>query len=34
MPDPDSTDNEEFKVILTLLTRTLGEDPTRWTRAR
>ena len=32
VPNPDSTDNEEFKVILTLLTRTLGEDPTRWTR--
>jgi adenosylhomocysteinase len=32
VPSPDSTDNEEFKVILTLLNRTLGEDPTRWTR--
>jgi adenosylhomocysteinase len=31
-PDPDSTDNEEFKVILTVLNRTLSEDPTRWTR--
>src|SRR6201990_1168286 len=32
VPDPDSTDNEEFKVILTLLNRTLGEDPQKWTR--
>jgi adenosylhomocysteinase len=32
VPSPDSTDNEEFKVILTLLTRTLGEDATKWTR--
>jgi adenosylhomocysteinase len=32
VPDPDSTDNEEFKVILGLLTRTLSEDPQRWTR--
>ena len=31
-PDPDSTDNEEFKVILTVLNRTLSEDPTKWTR--
>ena len=32
VPDPDSTDNEEFKVILGLLSRTLAEDPQRWTR--
>ncbi|MBA3264463.1 MAG: adenosylhomocysteinase [Thermoleophilaceae bacterium] len=32
VPDPDSTDNEEFKVILTVLNRTLSEDPQRWTR--
>jgi adenosylhomocysteinase len=31
-PDPDSTDNEEFKVILKLLGRTLSEDPQKWTR--
>jgi adenosylhomocysteinase len=31
-PDPDSTDNEELKVILTVLNRTLSEDPTKWTR--
>ncbi|MEA2333246.1 MAG: adenosylhomocysteinase [Thermoleophilaceae bacterium] len=32
VPDPDSTDNEEFKVILGLLGRTLAEDPQKWTR--
>ena len=32
VPDPDSTDNEEFKVILGLLGRTLSEDPQKWTR--
>jgi adenosylhomocysteinase len=32
VPDPDTTDNEELKVILGLLGRTLGEDATRWTR--
>jgi adenosylhomocysteinase len=32
VPDPDSTDNEEFKVILGLLGRTLAEDPNKWTR--
>jgi adenosylhomocysteinase len=32
VPDPDSTDNEEFKVILTLLGRTLSEDPRKWAR--
>jgi adenosylhomocysteinase len=32
VPDPDTTDNEEFKVILGLLGRTLGEDATKWTR--
>jgi adenosylhomocysteinase len=32
VPDPDTTDNEEFKVILGLLGRTLTEDPQRWTR--
>jgi adenosylhomocysteinase len=31
VPDPSSTDNEEFAVILTTLTRSLAEDPTRWT---
>jgi adenosylhomocysteinase len=32
VPHPDTTDNEEFKVILTVLGRTLGEDPSKWTR--
>jgi adenosylhomocysteinase len=32
VPSPDSTDNEEFKVVLGLLGRTLAEDPRKWTR--
>ena len=32
VPDPDSADSEEFKVVLRLLRRTLSEDPQRWTR--
>ncbi|HTZ87332.1 MAG TPA: adenosylhomocysteinase [Solirubrobacteraceae bacterium] len=32
VPDPAGADSEEFGVILSLLTRTLGEDPQRWTR--
>jgi adenosylhomocysteinase len=32
VPDPDSADSEEFRVVLTLLQRTLGEDPQKWTR--
>jgi adenosylhomocysteinase len=31
VPDPASADNEEFGVILTLLQRSLAEDPQRWT---
>src|SRR6186997_3224908 len=31
-PAPESADNDEFKIILTLLNRTLEEDPQRWTR--
>jgi adenosylhomocysteinase len=31
VPDPSSTDNEEYAVILTVLQRSLAEDPTRWT---
>ncbi len=31
VPDPASADSEEFEVILSLLTRTLSEDPQRWT---
>ncbi|HEV3000070.1 MAG TPA: adenosylhomocysteinase [Solirubrobacteraceae bacterium] len=32
VPDPASADNEEFRVILTVLQRSLQEDPQRWTR--
>jgi adenosylhomocysteinase len=32
VPDPDSADSEEFRVVLRLLHRTLGEDPRKWTR--
>jgi adenosylhomocysteinase len=32
VPDPSSADNDEFRIILELLTRTLGEDPRKWTR--
>jgi adenosylhomocysteinase len=31
-PAPESADNDEFKIILQLLNRTLEEDPQRWTR--
>jgi adenosylhomocysteinase len=31
-PSPDSADNDEFRIILQLLNRTLEEDPQRWTR--
>jgi adenosylhomocysteinase len=30
IPDPDSTDNAEFKCVLRILARTLKEDPQRW----
>jgi adenosylhomocysteinase len=30
VPSPDSTDNEEFKVVLQLLAKTLKQDPKRW----
>jgi adenosylhomocysteinase len=32
VPDPESADSEEFRVILRLLTRTLSEEPQKWTR--
>jgi adenosylhomocysteinase len=32
VPDPASADSEEFRVILSLLSRSLAEDPQRWTR--
>ena len=31
VPDPASTDNHELREILTVLTRTLGEDSNQWT---
>jgi adenosylhomocysteinase len=31
-PAPETADSEEFGVILTLLNRTLAEDPQRWTK--
>src|SRR5947208_630283 len=31
VPDPSTTDNEEFAVILQVLQRSLEEDATRWT---
>ena len=32
VPDPASASSEELGVVLELLTRSLGEDPARWTR--
>ena len=32
VPDPATADSEEFRVFLTLLQRTLAEDPQKWTR--
>ncbi len=32
VPDPAGADSEELKVILETLTRSLAEDPQRWTR--
>jgi adenosylhomocysteinase len=32
VPDPAGADSEEFQVILSLLTRSLAEDPRRWTK--
>jgi adenosylhomocysteinase len=32
VPDPQSADSEEMQVILSLLQRSLAEDPQRWTR--
>ena len=32
LPDPNSTDNEEFKIVLTIIKNTLQKDPTKWTR--
>ena len=32
VPDPAGADSEELQVILSLLTRSLADDPQRWTR--
>ncbi len=32
VPDPASAESEEFQVVLSLLTRSLEEDPQRWTK--
>jgi adenosylhomocysteinase len=32
VPAPESAESEEFQVLLTLLTRSLEEDPQRWTQ--
>jgi adenosylhomocysteinase len=32
LPDPTSTDNLEFQIVLGLIRDTLPKDPTRWTR--
>jgi adenosylhomocysteinase len=32
VPDPESADSEEFRVVLRLLQRTMGEDPQKWSR--
>jgi len=32
LPDPASTDNDEFKCVLGILAKTLQSDPTKWTR--
>jgi len=30
LPDPDSTDNAEFKIVLGLVKKTIQENPTKW----
>uniref|UniRef100_A0A6T8G8T5 Adenosylhomocysteinase n=1 Tax=Hemiselmis andersenii TaxID=464988 RepID=A0A6T8G8T5_HEMAN len=32
VPDPKSTDNEEFQCVLTIIRDTLKQDPKRWTK--
>src|SRR3712207_202212 len=32
VPDPASADSAEFQIVLSLLQRTLAEDPQKWTR--
>jgi adenosylhomocysteinase len=32
LPDPKSTDNHEFSIVLTIIARELPANPTKWTR--
>ncbi|PNH11835.1 Adenosylhomocysteinase [Tetrabaena socialis] len=32
LPNPDSTDNAEFKIVLGLIRDSIGKDATKWTR--
>jgi len=32
LPDPDSTDNAEFKIVLSIIKRELPKNPTLWTK--
>lgn len=32
LPNPDSTDNAEFKIVLSIIRRELPKNPTKWTR--
>ncbi|GBF87363.1 S-adenosyl homocysteine hydrolase [Raphidocelis subcapitata] len=32
LPDPNSTTNPEFKIVLSIIRDTLKKDPTKWTR--
>src|SRR3712207_24838 len=32
VPGPETTENEEYKVVLQLLAKTMEENPTRWTK--
>ena len=32
VPDPTSTDNPEFQIVLAIIKRTLGEDAQKWTK--
>ena len=32
VPDPTSTDNPEFQIVLAIIKRTLNEDPQKWTK--
>jgi adenosylhomocysteinase len=32
LPDPSSTDNEEFKCVLSIIKKTIAKDPKKWTK--